>query len=268
MKILTQLARIFMAFIYEELQLFLVVPKLIEAVTLLATAVVIRRKSNYLLNKVYFLAFFSWGLAAILDSIMYVIAPNSELFLFIANFGRDLGAVLLNLAWFSFLFAVLIIVRGKQEIMKRKTLAIAVIWYVIIVIGTIITDNISIVNTGNGEVILPSDLPPAAYISFKVTAIVTPISALFISSTLVLLVISIILLTRVFRSMKAPSERRRIQLFLTGLFLLLGGSLYFFIIVAMRFYTFEAYTIGYLIWTFAPIFTLLGVRRSPDDATH
>ncbi len=251
---------------YEELQLFLVVPKAIEAATLLATAVVIRRKSNYTLNKVYFLAFFSWGLAAIMDAIMYLIAPNSALFLTIANFGRDVGAGLLNLAWFSFLFAVLIIVRGKQEALKRKTLAIAVAWYIIIVIGTIITDNLSIVNTNTGVVISPAELPPATGIPFKVTAIVTPISALFISSTLILLVISIILLTRVFRNMKSPSERRRIQLFLTGLFLLLGGSLYFLIIVGIRLYTFEAYTIGYLIWTFAPIFTLLGVRRSPDDA--
>ncbi len=255
-----------MAFIYEELQLFLVVPKLIEAATLLATAVVIRRKSNYVLNKVYFLAFLSWGLAAILDSLMYLIAPNSELFFTIANFGRDLGAVLLNLAWFSFLFAVLIIVRGKQEALKRKTLAIAIVWYIIIVIGTIITDNISIVNRVTGEMILPPDLPPAAGIPFKVTAIVTPISALFISSTLILLGISIFLLPRVFRKIKDPSDRRRIQLFLTGLILLLAGSLYFMIIVGIRLYTFEAYTIGYLIWTFAPIFTLLGVRRSPESA--
>ncbi len=257
-----------MAFVYEELQLYLVVPKLIEAATLLATAIIIRRKSNYVLNKVYFLAFCSWGFAAILDSIMYVVAPNGAFILALVNVGRDIGAVLLNLAWFSFLFAVLIIVRGKQEALKRKNLAIAVAWYIVIVIGTILTDNMSIVNTNTGNIIPPSELPPAAGIPFKVTAIVTPISALFISSTLVLLVISILLLTRVFRNIKNPTERPRIALFLTGLILLLAGSLYFLIIVGFRLYTLEAYSIGYIIWTFAPIFTLLGVRRSPADGAN
>jgi hypothetical protein len=255
-----------MAFIYEELQLFLVIPKLIEATTLTATAVVIRRKSQYILNKVYFLAFFLWGIIAYLDSIMYVIAPNGAIFLAVANFGRDLGAALLNGAWFSFLFASLIISRGKQEALKRKNLVIALVWYVIIVIGTIITDNMVILNTDSGEAIPPEQLPPAAGIPFKVTAIVTPASALFISSTLVLLIISIVLMARVLRNIKESAERRRIQLFLTGLALLLAGSLYFLIIVGLKLYTFEAYTIGYLLWTFAPIFTLFGVRRNPDEA--
>ncbi len=254
-----------MAFIYEELQLFLVIPKLIQATTLMATAVVIRKKSQYILNKIYFLAFFLWGIIAYLDSIMYVIAPNGAIFLAVANFTRDLGAVMLNVAWFSFLFASLIISRGKQEALKRKNLAIALAWYIIIVIGTIIFDNMSILNMATGEVIDPATLPPAAGISFKVTALVTPYSAMFISSTLILPMISIVIMARVLRNIKDPAERRRIQLFLTGIALLLAGALYFMIIVGLKLYTFEAYTFGYLLWTFAPIFTLFGVRRSLDE---
>ncbi|OLS14420.1 MAG: hypothetical protein RBG13Loki_1976 [Promethearchaeota archaeon CR_4] len=252
-----------MVFVYEELQLFLVIPKVLEGIISLITAIIVFRKSKYIVNRAFFLAFLAWSIGAFLDGTMYLIAANSEFDLFVANILRDFAMALSNVTCFALFFAVLVITRGKSEVVSTKMIALIISLFLVIVVVTDIGDYLAVVNTTTGAVIPAVDLPPGSTIAFRVTAPANIISATGFIASLTIFIISVGILGNLLRKIRDPSERRRIGLFLIGLVLLVVGYAWFFIIVTIKFQNLATYWIGYLVWTAAPIFTLKGV--SPPE---
>jgi len=251
-----------LAFVFEELQLFLVIPKVIEGIISLITAITVFRKSKYIVNRAFFLAFLAWSIVAFLDAIMYLIAANSEFDLFLANILRDIALALSNITCFALLFAVIVITKGKSEATSAKLFALIISLFLVIFIITDIGDYLAVVDTATRLEIPPASLPPALGVEFRVTAPTTPISATGFIASLTILIISICILANLLRKIQNPTEKRHIRLFLLGLVLLFAGYLWFFVIVAAKFQTLVTYCVGYVIWTFAPVFTLMGVSPS------
>ncbi len=255
-----------MAFVYEELQLFLVIPKVIEGIISLITAIIMFRKSKYIVNRAFFVAFLAWSLLAFIDCVMYLIAANSEFDLSIANVLRDIGLALSNLTCFSLFFAVLVITRGKEEATSAKMIALLVSLFLVIFIITDIFDYMAVVNTDTGLEIPPATLPPLAGIHFKVTAPTNLGSGAGFLASLTIFIINIAILAKLLRKIQTGAEKRRILLFLVGLVLLFSGYVWFLIIVAGKIQTLANYWIGYIIWIAAPVFTLLGVSTPEGNS--
>ncbi len=245
-----------MAFVYEELQLFLLIPKVIQGIISLITAVIVFRKSNYIVNRLFFVAFLIWGIVPFLDATMYLIAANSEADLFIANILRDIALALANLTCFTLLVAVLVIQRGKAEATSKKMIALLVSVFLVIFIYTDIFDRLAVFTLDNVEI--PATSLPPTLGTFRVTA-PGGLSAVGFIASLAIFIINIGILTKLLRKIKNPEEKRHIRLFLVGLILLFSGYLWFFLIVAAKFQTLASYWFGYIIWTIAPVFSLLGV---------
>ncbi len=255
-----------MAFVFEELQLFLIIPKAIQGTIALITAIIVLRKSKYLVNRAFFLAFLAWSLVAFIDCAMYLIAANSEFDLFIANILRDIALACSNITCFALLLAVLVITRGKEEATSQKMLALLISLYLVIFIFTDIFDSLAVVNTDGGAVIPAGTLPPSPGIIFKVTAQINASSAIGFIASLTIFIISIGFLAKILRKIKDPAQKRHILLFLVGLVLIFVGYLWFFIIVAAKFQSLATYWIGYIIWTLAPVFALMGVS-TPEGSS-
>ncbi len=248
-----------MAFVYEELQLFLIIPKAIQGTIALITAIIVLRKSKYIVNRAFFLAFLAWSLVAFIDCAMYLIAANSEFDLLTANILRDIALACSNITCFALLVAVLVITKGKAEATSKKMIALIISVYLVIFIFTDIFDSLAVVDTTTGVVIPAAYLPPNPGVIFKVTAQINAFSAVGFIASLTIFIISIGILTQLLRKIKDPAQKRHIRLFLVGLLLIFGGYLWFFIIVAAKFQTLATYWCGYIIWTLAPVFALMGV---------
>jgi hypothetical protein len=246
-----------MAFVYEELQLFLVIPKVIQGIISLITAIVVFRKSKYIVNRAFFLAFLMWGIVPFLDATMYLIAANSEADLFIANILRDVALALANFTCFTLLFAVLVINRGTAEATSKKMIALIVSLFLVIFIFTDIFDRLAVFTLDNVEI--PAASLPLAPGTFRVTAPSSVYTAIGYIASLTIFIINIAILVKLLRKIKNPVEKRHIRLFLAGLILLVGGYMWFFLIVAAKFQTLASYWFGYIIWTLAPVFSLMGV---------
>ncbi len=258
-----------MAFVYEELQLILIIPKAIQGTIALITAIIVLRKSKYIVNRAFFLAFLAWGLLAFIDSAMYIIAANSEFDLFIANILRDFALAFSNITCFALLFAVLVIYRGKAEVTTPKMITLIISLFLVIFIFTDYYDSLAVINMETGAVIPAATLPPSPGVVFKVTAQINAFSSIGFIASLSIFIISIGILAQLLRKIKDPAKKRHILLFLVGLVLIFVGYVWFFVIVAAKFQTLATYWIGYIIWTLAPVFALMGVstpEEKPDSA--
>ena len=91
--------------IFDELQLALVVPKLIQCLCWIILGILILRKSNYILNRVFFFAFLGGALFAACDAFIYAVAPNGQDWLTLANIVRDISIIGFMITNFSLYYA-------------------------------------------------------------------------------------------------------------------------------------------------------------------
>lgn len=240
---------------FDSLQLALIIPKTLQFICWVILAILILRKSNYILNKVYFAVFMGGALFAICDAIIYVVAPNGDEWLQIANIGRDISIIGFMVMSIGNYFAAIIIKKSNASISKNEKIILIII-FIVLCILTIIFDRIAIFDLNTNEEI--QNLPPTIT-EFKVTAAITPIVIVLYLTSLSFFFLSILILFQVYRGVTNPLDKKRIRNFILGVVIALFSFLYFLVLTSLKLRILYLYWIGYIVAMFSPILILIGL---------
>ncbi len=210
--------------IYDKYRAWLIPIKLIVAISFLVYGKKVRKKSDYVVNRLFFYGFLSFALYLILDSAFLILTPASQLWYNIANIVWVLSLLGLFLYTFFTYMAGRIINQG-EHILRRKVEVLFLLGLFIIA-GTLmgVYSEISVINS-SGDVINSSNLPPTG--NFRV------IEKFSLLSTILALIPfgfnfwTLIFLNGVRKKAKDEHTKKRMELLLWGLFMIPLGLLYF-----------------------------------------
>jgi hypothetical protein len=146
-------------------RLIVVLAKIGDCTLSALIAIIIKRRSKYILNTLFSFALIGWAIYIGTDTILYQIAPISLLFFNIANMLRDIGMIGISIVPLCYIFAAFLI-RDGEEItfhQKRKRLVLAFVVNFAIIMGVIMNDSVVVYQKnadGTKTLIDPSMLPP------------------------------------------------------------------------------------------------------------
>ncbi|MHA1311740.1 MAG: hypothetical protein ACTSQO_12580 [Candidatus Helarchaeota archaeon] len=243
--------------------LYMITFKVIEVFVYLFCAITIyRKKRGYILNRTYFIALSGWVVYILLDAILFpvghiepfsfgYISVNSGLATIpmIANILRDIAVAAGGVLAFGFLYASIIIRFGEARAKEKRTLLIMLGGYFLLVIPTIIFD----------QIIKEINLNPVTvHTQFNIP------SAIMILAQIIVYFIGVYELFVIYRKISDKNEKRRILFFILGVIIIAIGVLFFVIIglVNLEGSAFITGPIGHIIWILAPIFILIGIKRT------
>ncbi|MHA1271416.1 MAG: hypothetical protein ACTSPY_16605 [Candidatus Helarchaeota archaeon] len=243
--------------------LYMIIFKVIEVLVYLFCAVTIyRKKKEYILNKIYFVSLCCWAIYIIFDAILFPIGhlettsfgtisvkSGVATIPMYANILRDIAVCAGGILAFGFLFASIIIRYGEAIAKEKKTLMIIVCGYLALVIPTAIFD----------QIIKEVDrVPVTVHTQFGIPSI------LMIVAQIVVYFIAIYELVVIYRNISDAKEKRRIFYFIMGAIFIALGVIFFIAVgaIGMDEIAFITGPIGHIIWILAPIFILMGIRKS------
>ncbi|MHA1521126.1 MAG: hypothetical protein ACTSRK_13160 [Promethearchaeota archaeon] len=241
---------------FDSLQLALVFPKMLQFLVWVTLAILIIRKSKYILNKIFFAVFMGGALFALCDAVIYVVAPNSNEWLYWANIGRDISIIGFIVMSVGFYFAALLIKKSYKTITKTY-MTILGLFSIILCILLMIFDRIAIFDLISNEEIV--NLPPTIS-EFKVTAALTPTVIILYVIALSFLILSLIILFQVYRGFKHSLERKRIRFFIMGVFIDFFSFLYFLALTSLKLRLLYLYWFGYILAICSPVLILIGLN--------
>ncbi|MBD3228439.1 MAG: hypothetical protein GF329_09645 [Candidatus Lokiarchaeota archaeon] len=230
--------------------LYMIGFKVVEIIVYIFCAVTIyRKKKEYILNKTYFISLLGWAVYIIFDAILFPVGHYESADLIFANLFRDIAVCAGGVLAFGFLFASIIIRYGEAKAKETKTLLLVVGGYFAFAIPTVIFDTIV------REV---KDSVPVVHTDFNIP------SAIMIVAQILIYLIAIIQLMSIYRRIDDKSEKRRVLYFILGCLFIAIGVLFFVLLGLLNLGDIAWLTgpIGHIIWIFAPIFILIGTRKS------
>ncbi|MHA1229911.1 MAG: hypothetical protein ACTSRP_02265 [Candidatus Helarchaeota archaeon] len=243
--------------------LYMIIFKVIEVIIYFYCGYSIYRKNKeYILNRTYFISFLGWAAYIILDAILFPIGHietgsfgnvttkyGIATIPIIANVLRDIAVFAGAIIAFGFLYASIIIRYGEAKAKERNTLILLGAGYILMSVLTAIFDQII------KEI---NKVPETVHTQFSIP------SAIMIVAQIVIYFLGIYELAIIYRKTSEKKEKRRIFYFIMGATFIALGVLFFVVVglVGTEGIAYITGPIGHIIWILAPIFILLGIRKS------
>ncbi|TFF88999.1 MAG: hypothetical protein EU549_02010 [Promethearchaeota archaeon] len=243
-----------------NLDLIMGIPRIIEFIVYFICAIVIYKKRDYYLNKIYALSLFGWCIYVICDLLIFPIGhiepiafpiADSPGFFYplIANILREFQVAGALIIAFGYPYASIIIRYGAARAKKRKNILIFIGAAIPIAIITMLNDSI------RKNIYVSPQLVSTHY---------TPLGILIFAVQLILYFFAIYQHLKVYRGIEKDKPRRRkILYFILGSLFIAAGVLYFIIIgklISGQEYQIITGPIGHTIWIFSPICIYYGLK--------
>jgi len=231
-------------------------------------AIIIKKKSKYILNTLFFISLLGWATYIGTDAILYQIAPISLVFYNIANLLRDIGMVGISLVPLGYILAAFLIKDGEEITFqqKKKRILLAFIVDFAIIIGVIVNDSVLVYVKGTKITIDPRTLPPTVpySVNFDSVTLNGQIAFIFYLSYVAWYLAAIYLIFSVQKGKSGP-EKRRASFIMAGMLMIPAGILYYVIFgprIPLVIYTiFDL--LGHVIWILSPVLIFLGLEIQP-----
>lgn len=241
-------------------ELMLNIPKIVQLLVYVVLAIVIYRRSDYILNRILALAFAGWAVYICMDAIFFSIgaivnpvglttAATGAGPLFVINIMRDVAVVAASCYGFLMLGASLVVRYGEKKLQESKPqILVIVIVAVLFIVPNVALDWI-IYNQA-----------PLVGVNTDIG-----IGAIFIVLIIIVYLIGLVFFIQTYRE-SPPERKRKILYLIIGLIMVPLGLIYWVVMSFLPFTTLDpvylAYqTFGHLVlWTPAPIFMYLGIR--------
>jgi uncharacterized membrane protein YidH (DUF202 family) len=245
-----------------KIDMIMSIPRVVELVVYLTCAIIIYRKRNYYLNKVYAFSLIGWSLYVVCDILIfpighfepYIIIASSEpgiTYPLIANILRDLQVLGGLLTAFGYIYASIVIRYGVLKAKEKKTIGI-------LVIGAVIFSLIGMLNDGIIKDV--NEMPQVIQTDYK------PLGILIFFVEIILFFIAVYEHIRAYREIdRGKPEKRGILFFIYGSILIAAGVIYFIIIgqiIPGRTYQIITGPIGHAIWILSPVCIYYGFKKS------
>ena len=254
-----------LAIIYNQLELYTLIPRLIEIFFFIIVGLKILRQKKYILNRVYFIAFMCWAGYITIDIFVWTLAVQNIESYQIANSIRDIQLTLaLSFSYLIYL-ATNIIKRGSKVLTsffkKRITIELIALFFIMYFANK--WEDLIVIDSTN-IFIEPFNLPPTG--EFNVIISQNP-GAIFGSFGIFTLIFaSIINIIFIIKNGELEEQYKIKMYYLAfGITLVPIGMIYFVIIniyVAINIFT---CIIGHLIWTLAPLFIYISKRDIKEN---
>ena len=243
-------------------ELMLNVPKVIQLMIYIVVAIIIFRRSDYILNRTLTVAFIGWMVYIGMDIIFFtygalvnpfglVTAASAPIPLLIINVLRDIAMIGGPIFGFGMLFAALFVRYGEKKVKDSKAQVIIIfIVAVICIILNVVLD--SIVYNAAPLVGVNTDIGVGAIVIVLMIIIYLIGLGYFISTY--------------FES--SPEGKRKILFFIVGLLIIPAVMIFWVVmsfvpdvLIQMDAFYLTYQSIGHLLWATAPIFIYLGIRQ-------
>jgi hypothetical protein len=217
---------------------------------LLAFAI-LRQKKDYIINKMYFVAFLCWALYIGMDAILFIFIPVSQTWYFIGNRLRDIGIV--GVLSFAFLvYKSFEIIKDGEDSLNKRRLYIEIGLFVVIAGLLVWVDRVDVFLFSDQSVLIdPADLPPPDT-DFVVKPVVPWYTMILSAIPLILFVYTVTRLFILVKGVERKKLRNKMLLLTIGITLIPIGMVYF-IIMSPIVYAWWSTAIGYTVWTIAPV---------------
>ncbi|MHA1723503.1 MAG: hypothetical protein ACTSXH_01485 [Promethearchaeota archaeon] len=239
---------------YDPVEFWLYIPKFIEIFCFFFTGIIIYKKKDYIVNKLFGSAMWSWNIYTISDLIIWTHGADSILMLQIVNIVRDIQIFAAITFAYLIYIATQIIEHSVKAINRKKIIIIGAIFYVL---GILMITNESIyIRDVEGNVLSPSEWETASIV-IVATDIYLFFGALMLFPT-ILYILSIISLNRVKKRSNDQALKARMNRLIIGIALVPIGIIYFAIILGLGIVTDTIiwFTLGRLVWILGSIFIL------------
>ena len=237
--------------IVDPVRIWLIIPKMIVAITFLYFAFKIKHQNDYLLNKIFFFAFLSWAIYNTFDSFSFTFAPASYTSFIICSVLWALQKVMLNTYSGLVYNASNIITYGELRVRKKKNQIIEITLLLISTVLMIIYAPLQVLD-GNKNVIDPTTLPPTGVFSSAegfsiISGIATAIPFIFY-------IIATVNLSKVIKKTEDSVSKKKMFVLVIGIDLIPIGLLYF-LFRSLFFQTYSIWTsmIGQIFFLISPI---------------
>ncbi len=240
--------------IYDPVEYWLYIPKFVEIFCFFLTGVIIYRKKDYIVNKLFGFAMWSWNIYTISDLIIWTHGADSVLMFNVVNVVRDIQILAAMTFAFLIYFASQVIEYSLKAVNKKKILGIGIVFYALSVL-MILNESIYIRDV-QGNVLAPSEWESASMV-IVATDLNLFFGALMLFPT-ILYVLSIISLNRVKKRTDDIALKKRMNRLIIGISLLPIGLIYFALILGIGIVTNTViwFTLGRFIWIMGSLFIL------------
>jgi hypothetical protein len=255
-------------------RLIVVLAKIGDCTLSALIAIIIKRRSKYILNTLFSFALIGWAIYIGTDTILYQIAPISLLFFNIANMLRDIGMIGISIVPLCYIFAAFLI-RDGEEItfhQKRKRLVLAFVVNFAIIMGVIMNDSIMVYQKnadGTKTLIDPATLPPTVpySVNFDSVSLWGRIAFIFYLSYVAWYVAAIYLMFIV-QKRESGVEKQRAIYIMIGILMIPSGIVYYVLLGTFKVPP-DIYAIldilGHIIWMLSPIMIYLSLRLQQSN---
>jgi len=239
------------------------IPRSAELIVYLTCAIIIYRKQDYYLNKVYSISLMGWAIYVICDMFLFPIG-HIEPWSFgeievngvmmslpmITNILRDIQIIGGSIMSFGYLYASFIIRYGEVKSKEKKIILNFIIPLIILAVIVDLYDSIL------RDTSTYPDLVKTHYNFINIIFIIVEISLYFFA---------IYQHFRVYKDIgKNKPEKRKILYFILGSAFVAAGVLYFVIIgrlIPGQDYQLITGSIGHCIWIISPLFIYFGIKK-------
>ena len=245
-----------------NIDLLMGIPRAVEFIVYITCAIMIYRKRDYYLNKIYGVSLLGWVIYVLCDAFIFPIGhiepwfwgtmPGNpaELLPLVANILRDILIVGACITAFGYLYASVVIRYGEAKAKEKKLV-------IFFLSGIIITASlISIFD------IIIKDI---SEIPYTVSTTYNIMSILFILIELIIYGIAIYQHYEVYKEIdKNKPEKRKILFFILGSTFIAAGVIYFVLagLLLSSIPQIIRGTIGHSIWILSPIFIYYGIKKT------
>ena len=245
--------------IVDPVRVWLIIPKMIVAITFLYFAFKIKKQSDYLLNKILFFAFLSWAIFSTFDSFSFTFAPASYTSFIICSVLWALQKVMLNMYSGLIYNTSRIISHGELSVRKKKSHIVEITLLLISTVLMIIYAPLQILDE-NSKIIDPKTLPPTGVFSSAegfsiIGGIATAIPFIFY-------IIATINLSKVIKKTEDRTSKKKMLVLVIGINLIPVGLLYF-LLKNLFFQTYSIWTsmIGQIFLLTSPVLISWALRK-------
>lgn len=246
--------------IVDPVRVWLIIPKMIVAITFLYFAFKIKHQSDYLLNKMFFFAFLSWAIYNTFDSFSFTFAPASYISFIICSVLWALQKVMLN-AYSGLIYnASNIITKSESRVRNKKYQIIEITLLLISTVLMIIEAPLQVLDE-NKDVIDPKTLPSLEF--FTSAEGFSVISAIASVIPLIFYIIATVNLVKVIKKTEDLVSKKKMIVLVIGINLIPIGLLYF-LFRSLFFQTYSIWTsmIGQFFFLISPILIFWALHKN------
>ncbi len=251
--------------VVDPVRAWMIIPKVTVAVIFFVAGVLIYRKRDYVLNKIFLVAFCLWGVYNSLDAISSTFAAASPEWYVLCSVLWAIELFCLQYYAFLILNAALVIKNGEQSL-KPGPLVIQLVLFTLLGVLLTIFAPLQVVEP-QGNVIPPETLPPKG--DFSIAEAFSPVSLVIAAIPFVVYFISAAIMYSAIKAVEDSESKRHMVYLLIGMLFIPAGLIYFLLRnTFFPVYSITFSTIGQAIFIGAPVFIYLSQKKKhPSEKT-